>query len=616
MITQFRRYTESWIARGFFLIMAVAFVGWGVSGDLSRLMGPPAWIAKVAGQTIDIPAFQVAFQQALAQQTLDQLIAQAALDAEIRKLGITTPDDALAASVRAMPDFVGKNGTFDHDMFTSLLQANGYTEARFLARLRTAMNQQQLLSMVTNTVVAPDAEVKPLYEAQYEKRSADMAFFPLDAAPAPATPTQAELDRWYANHKDSYATPEYRRIKAIELSPQSLASEITITDADLHAAYDQQKSQYQTEEKRSAQVISTQDEAKAHTLAAAWRTGADWAAMQAAAKAAGASSIQQDDAVKVQFPDPDLAKTVFATPADAVSDPVKGQLGWFVVKVTKVTPGASITFDEAKDALRAHLLAAKAADLMYDRANKLDQLLGNGSGFDNLPGDLGLAGIAGTMDVTGTTQAGEPAPIPGATELRSAIITAAFKAHQGDQPQLVEVQTPSTGGSSYYALVVENIIPPGTKPYDEVKQKVADDWAQDQRHRVQDAAATTMMLAVQGGKSFSDAATIAGVTPHLSPLVGRDQGTQDVPPDLQRVMFGLKLHEATMMDTVNGFVVAQLAEIQKPDPAKDKLGYDRAKTAVAKSISDDMAQVLVSAIRQRFNPQINQAGFDSVVQAQ
>ncbi len=104
MISQFRRYTNSWIARGFFIIMAVSFVGWGISGDMFRLMGPPTWVAKVGGQTIEIPAFQAEYQRALAQrtrdlppgqedtaalrrqvgqQTLDRLIAQAALGAGV-----------------------------------------------------------------------------------------------------------------------------------------------------------------------------------------------------------------------------------------------------------------------------------------------------------------------------------------------------------------------------------------------------------------------------------------------------------------------------------------------------------------------------------------------------
>jgi peptidyl-prolyl cis-trans isomerase D len=637
MITQLRHYTDSWIARGFFLIMAVSFVGWGISGDIFRLMGPPTWVAKVAGQTIEIPTFQAEYQRAMAQQTrslpsgqeptadlrrqvgqqtLDRMIAQAALGVELSTLRIVTPDDALASTVRSMPAFRGPDGKFNRNTFDAALQNAGYTEAHFMDQMRAEIAQQQLLSVVEGSVAAPDSETTPLYNSQFEKRSVDMALFPLAAAPEPATPDEAALTRWYDNHKDSYTTPEFRRIKAIELSPQSLASEITITDADLQAAYDEHKSEYQTRETRSAEVISAPDEAKAKALADQWHGGADWTAMQAAAKAAGASGITQDDATQVQFPDPDLAKAVFSAPAEAVSEPIKGQLGWFVVKVTKIAGGTVTTFDQVKDALHANVLAAKAADLMYDRANKLDQLLGNGTSLDNLPSDLGLVGVAGTMDSGGNTQAGTPAPIPGPAELKTAMIAAAFQAHQGDPPQLTEVQTPSTGGSAYYALTVESVIPPGEKPFDTVKDHVAEDWKLDQRRRSQDQAGTAMMTAVQGGKSFSDAATVAGVTPKLSPLVTRGQGNPELPPDLQRIMFGLKQGEATMVETAEGFVVAQLAEIVKPDAATDKAGYDQARAAISKSISDDMANVFVGALQQRYKPQINQQGFDSVVQPQ
>jgi peptidyl-prolyl cis-trans isomerase D len=635
MISQLRHYADSWIARGLFLIMAVSFVGWGISGDIFRLMGPPSWVAKVGGRTIEIPAFQAEYQRAMAQetralpsgqdatadlrrrvgqQTLDRMIAQAALGIELNTLRIVTPDDALAATVRSMPAFRGPDGQFNRNAFAAALQNAGYTEARFMAQLRADIAQQQLLSVVNGSVVASDAEVTPLYNSEFEKRSADMALFPLTAAPEPAAPDEAALTRWYDNHKDSYSTPEFRRIKAIELSPQSLASEIAVTDDELHAAYDEHKSEYQTEEKRSAEVISAPDEAKARSLADKWRGGADWTAIQAAAQADGASGIVQDDATQVQFPDPDLAKAVFSGPLDGVSEPVKGQLGWFVVKVTKISGGAVTTFDQARDALRTRVLAGKAADLMYDRANKLDQLLGNGTTLDELPSDLGLAGVAGTMDSSGNTQAGTPAPIPGPAELKTAMIAAAFQARQGDPPQLTEVQTPSTGGSAYYALTVESVIPPGEKPYDAVKDQVLDDWKADQRRRSRDQAATAMMTAVQGGQSFSDAATVAGVTPNLGPLVTREESNPAVPSDLQRVMFGLKKGEATMIETPEGFVVAQLAEIVKPDAATDKAGYDQARAAVAKSISNDLGTVFIDALRKRANPRINQQGFDSVVQ--
>ena len=637
MISQFRRYTDSWIARGFFIIMAVSFVGWGISGEIFQLMGPASWVAKVAGQTIEIPAFQAEYQRALSQQTrdlppgqepppglkrqvgqqtLERMINQAALGMELRDLRIVTPDDAVAATARAMPAFQGPDGKFSKTVFDNILRSNGFTEARFLAELRNDIAQQQLLATLNASISAPNAEVTPLYDSEFEKRSADMAVFPLSAAPEPPTPDEAALQRWYDNHPDSYATPEYRRIKAIELSPQSLSSEITVTDQELQTAYDEHKAEYVVPETRSAEVISAQDEAKASTLADKWRGGADWTAMQAAAQAEGAAAISEDDAPPVQFPDPDLAKAVFSAPADAVSDPVKGQLGWFVVKVTKISGGAVTTFDSVKDKLRAQVLASKAADLMYDRANKLDQLLGNGTSLDDLPGDLGVAGVAGTLDSKGETQTGTPAPIPGPAELKAAIIAAAFQARQGDPPQLTEVQTPSTGGSAYYALTVESVIAPGEKPFDEVKDQVTDDWKQDQRRRSQDQAATAMMTSVQGGTPFSDAATVAGVTPKLSPPVTRSQGNPEIPPELQRVLFGLKKGEATMVETPEGFVVGQLVETVKPDAAADKVGYDQARAAITKSIGGDVATVFVDALRRRAKPQTNQQAFDSVVQPQ
>jgi peptidyl-prolyl cis-trans isomerase D len=342
--------------------------------------------------------------------------------------------------------------------------------------------------------------------------------------------------------------------------------------------------------------------------------GADWAAMQAAATAAGASAIQQDDATAVEFPDPDLAKAVFAAPLDTVSAPVKGQLGWFVVKVTKIVAGGETSFAQAQDTIRARVAASKATDLMYERANKLDQLLGNGATLDDLPGDLGLIGVAGTLDAKGQTQEGEKAPIPGPPALRQAMIDTAFATAPNDAPRLTEVPTPDTGGSAYFALVVDAVIPPGLQPFDAVKDRVLTDWADDQKRREANAAATAMMAAVQGGQSFSDAATVAGVRPVLSPLVTRDAQDQAMPPALQQVLFQLKPHETTMVEGADGFLVAQLMEIVKPDPAADKTGYEQARAAISRSIGGDIGSIVAAALRQRAAPQVQQRNFDSIVQ--
>ena len=632
MISVFRRMLDTWVAKGFFLVMAVAFVSWGV-GDVIRNIGTSTWAAKVDGQTIEGQELQQAYQRQMAQVTrnlpqgqdatpemrasvahdvLQQLIAQAALSQELARLHIVTPDASVRQTVFAMPGFRGANGQFDRNTFEAVLRNNGLTEPRFLDLMRSDLSQRQLLEAVSAGAATPETMLRPLFDARFEKRSADMVEFPFAAAPEPQAPSDAELHRWYDNHPDAYSTPEVRRIKAVVLSPETLAKQITITDADLHAAYEQHQSEYVKPAKRSVEVISIADETKARDLANQWHANADWATIQKAAQDAGGSAIQLSDATEREMPDPELGKAVFAATPDAVSDPVKGALGWYVIKVTKVTPGSDKSFDDVKGELGKQVLAGKAADLMYDRANKVDNVLGSGAGLDEMPDNLGLVGIAGTMDARGDTQEGTPAPIPGPPELKTALIKAAFDQQKGDPPHLVEVQTPSSGGSAYYALSVEDVIPPAVKPYDQVKQQVQEDWAHDARRHAEEQQAAALLAKVKGGQSLADAATVAGVAVRRTPLVTRDGNTEGVPAQLQRILFALKKGEATMVETQDGFLVAVCAEIVDPDPKDDPAGYSQVREVLARSFGNDLQHVFADALRERAQPRINQQVVDNI----
>jgi peptidyl-prolyl cis-trans isomerase D len=632
MIASFRRYLDTWVVRGFFIVMVLAFISWGV-GDVIRLVGTSTWAAKVGGQTIEGPLLQATYQRELAQLTrnlpagqeptpemrarvareaLQHLITQTAVQQELQDLRVVTPDQAVRQTVLAMPAFHGANGQFDKQTFDSVLRNNGLTEPRFLEMMRTDLAQRQLLGAVGAGAATPETLLRPLFQGQFEKRSADMVEFPFGAAPEPPAPTEADLQRWYDNHPDIYATPEFRKIKAIVLSPETLAKDIPLTDADVQAAYDQHKSLFVKPEKRSAEVISVPDETKAAALASTWRGEADWAAMQKAAQDAGGSAVALDDATEQEFPDADLARGVFAATPDAVSEPTKGALGWYVVRVTKVTPGSTQSFDDVKAEIRKELLSAKAADLMYDRANKVDNVLGGGASIDEIPSDLGLVGVAGSLNAEGNTKDGTPAPLPGPAELRSALVKAAFDVQKGDPLRLVEVQTPSTGGSAYYAISVEDVTPPAEKPFDEVKEQVTADWTRDARRHAQEQAAAKLLAAVKGGQSLADAATVAGVTVRRTPLVTRDTAAEGVPPQLAQALFSLKPGEPTMGESGDEYIVAVPAEIVEADPKADPAGYAQVREAVARSSANDLAGVFADAVRERAQPQINQPVVDTV----
>ena len=157
MIIAFRRYLETWVVRGFFLIMVLAFISWGV-GDVIRLIGTSTWVAKVGGQTIEGAQLQTAYQSDMAQMTrnlppgqeptqdmrsgvareaLQRLITQAAMNQELQRLRVVAPEQAVRQMVFTMPAFRGPNGQFDPQTYQAALRNNGLTEQRF-ARHATA----------------------------------------------------------------------------------------------------------------------------------------------------------------------------------------------------------------------------------------------------------------------------------------------------------------------------------------------------------------------------------------------------------------------------------------------------------------------------------------------
>jgi peptidyl-prolyl cis-trans isomerase D len=632
MLALFRRFLNTWAARAFFMILVVSFAAWGV-GDVIRNMGSSTAVATVGGRRIEMPEMQQAFQQqmnqlnqmlggrvqptddmrrAAARQALDQLVTQAAIAEEERRLGLVVPDDALRNAVFAMPGFRGQDGRFNRPQFEQILQRNNLTEARFLELMRGDLGERQLMEAVGAGAGAPGSLIKRLFDFRGEKRVAAIVELPFAGAAAPPPPTDAQLHRWYDNHPDLYSAPEYRRVKAVILAPETVAKEVPVTDQEIQQAYDAHKSDFVTPEKRSAQVIVASSQDAAQKLADQWKGGADWAAMQAAAKAAGASSVELDAAAESEFPSPDLAKAVFAAQPNAVSGPVQTAGGWDVIDVPKVVAGSAKSVADVRDQIRTRIAQEKAADLIYDRANKLQDQLGAGTSLDDLPADLGVAAVEGTLDAEGTTPQGQPAPIPGGPDLRSALIAAAFQMKKGDPASLNEVPGQQGQPSSYYAVTVQDVTPPALKPFDAVQDQVRADWLRDAERHEQDEAATRLYMAVKSGGNLQDAAAIAGLPLGHTPPVTRLGQTPGVPVQLVQPLFLLKKGEATMVETGDGFVVAELTDIQVPDIGSDPVGYRQTTDALERAMGADLTAAFAAALRTRAHPRVNQQLLDTV----
>lgn len=629
MLGQFRKFLGTRAARVFFFVLIIPFLMWGVA-DVARNMGQETALATVGSRRVEPPEFQEAFRQqvsqvsrmlggrteptpamrrAIAAQTLDRLIVQAAIADEVQRLGLVVPDEALRRAVFEIPAFRGRSGAFDRAQLEAVLRQNNLSEGRFLEMMRSDLGQRQLTEALQVGAAAPETLLQQVYSFQRETRVAELVELPFSAVPEPAEPSADELKRAYADDPARYSAPAYRRIKAVVLSPETVARDIEVADADLAPWFEQHKAEFGGPETRTLEVVVAQDEAVAQRLATEWIAGADWAAMQKAAAAAGASSAQLDDVPQDQVPGAELGEAAFKAAPATVTGPIKSAFGFQVLRVAKVTPGSEQTLDAVRDQVRQRIARDRAVDAVYGRANKLEDALSAGSPLDDLPGDLGVAAIAGTLDAKGLTREGEEAPIPGTPALRQALITAAFATQKNEPPRMVEGPE-----QSYFALVVEDETAPAVRPFEAVEAQVRENWERDARRRAQETVAAGLLGATKAGGSLDDAAVIAGLRMERTPPMVRGTPTEGVARELVEPVFALKAGDATMVETPEGFYVLRLASIESPDPAADPLGAGQMRTALSSALAQDIELTYAAALRERAKPTVNRTLLESLSQ--
>jgi peptidyl-prolyl cis-trans isomerase D len=636
MLAALRRSLDTWPVRLLFLGLVAAFVFWGVAARIDLTGGVPP-VAHVAGQAIDLAQVQQAYQRqmqqvqrslpageqpteairkAVAAEALDQLITSTAVDTAIRGMGIIVPRDALQQAIWSIPAFHGPSGQFDPATFQSVLDRNNIPQAQFLDLMRGQLARTQFFGALRSGIVSPDVLSNIVYAYRGESRVADAVTVLAAAQPAPPAPTEADLQRWYADHPADYQAPEYRRIRAVVLSPQTLASGITVSEADIAAEFKREAADLAKPEQRSVDIVTAPDAAKAQAIADAWKGGADWTAVQALARKDGATPLSLTDTARDAFPTANLADAAFAAKEGDIVGPIAGVTGSVVLRVTKVSPAVTPTLAELHDEIKQALIARQAGDMMDTRAGKIDDLLAGGAALASLPGDLGLGAVEGTLDAQGMTPDGKPAPIPGDGALRQALVAEAFRDKPGDPPKLIEAPQAADGSSTgYFALEVQSITPAAAKPFVAVAKQVADDWTQDQRRHAAETVAAKLLTAVNAGATLSDAAAKDGLSVARLPPVTRSTPVPAFPPTLLDPLFATRQGQATMAATPDGFVVAQLVTVNDPDPTKDVAGYAKLREDIAGTIDTDLENVVTQALRERGKPDIDQAQLATVAAA-
>lgn len=627
MLRSLRQTTGSWVVKGFLGIVMLSFAVWGV-GDILRGGGGQA-VAVVGDVSIGAQEFSNAYQReyqrlsnrfggrlsredarnlGLIDATLDRLVAQSAIQQAAADLGLTASDAVIAADIRANPAFRNAVGRFDQAIFEQVLANNGFSEASFVAATRRDVARDQLLRALTANARAPDVLLDRLVGYRGERRIAQLLVVPIDSTAALAEPDDAALREFHRQHETDYTAPELRAVTYFTLQPEDVVAEVVVTDDEIAEEYDIRRDEFATPERREVEQLLYEDETQAQDAYERLARGDDFAAVARETNSLAADAVSLGLITESGLPG-EAREAVFALAPEQVSRPIASGFGWHVFRVVRVEPGSTRSLPEVSEELRDDIALDRAADALFDIANRIEDEFAGGASVVEAANRMNIATRRlAAVDAAGRDADGaEIATLP---EI-GGFLPAVFETEVGAEPALEESE-----GGSYFALSVEEVVPPTIRPFHSVRTAVRADWEAAARAEATRGIADAIADEIRSGAAIEGLVGREGARfKTTGPLTrGRPGADEDVSIELLTRLFAIAPGEVAVAATParDGFVVARLAEIRAVDDESGAELRRAVDSAMRASVAGDLLAAYRTALVDTYGVDVNQAAIDAL----
>jgi len=545
-----------------------------------------------------------------ARQILNQLIFQKEMEYEAKRLGIRVSDQERAARIRQFLPTAYNGDTFvGMDRYAAEVQARFQLSVPVFEELiRQGLLQDKFKKLVTDGISVGPSELQDEFKYKNEKIKLDYAFIKPEDLEAKITPDEGEIKASYEKNKSRYQVAEKRVVRYGLVDLNQLRQSAQITDADLKAQYQQNIQQYEVPNRVHAEHIllmtvgkTTDAEVeeihqKAEDVLKQAKKGSNFEEL--------AKKYSEDPGSKDKGGDlgwitqgqtvPEFEKTAFGLEKGKISDLVKTQYGFHIIKVLDKETAHTKPFDEVKESIRTPLLLSKADKLASDEADQLSAAIrrSNKASLDDLAKQFHLS-LGETRAVTATDPILE---LGNSKEAKEAI----FRLRQD------ELSLPIRTDRGYLVLSVKQIQPAHPGTLDEVRDKIVGELKQQKANELARTKAEDLAKRVKGGEKFEAAAKSLGLEAKTSDLFARN-GSISGAVSGKQVAAAFQLKTGDVGSALNlgaNWFVYRVAEKQEPNPAD----YEKQKKELTDQVLQAKRTMAFEAFRTSLEARLRQEG--------
>jgi peptidyl-prolyl cis-trans isomerase D len=545
-----------------------------------------------------------------AQQILKQLIFQKEIEYESKRLGIHVSDQERAERIRQFLPTAYNGDTFvGMDRYAAEVQGRfQMTVPVFEEQIRQGLLLEKFRKLVTDGISVGPNELQDEFRYRNEKIKLDYALIKPEDLAAKINPDEAEIKAAYEKNKSKYLVPEKRVVRYALADVNQIRQSTQVSDDELKVQYQQDIQQYQVPNRVKVDHILLMTVGKTPAEVEEIHQKAEDVLKQANKKGANfeelAKKYSEDPGTKDKGGDlgwitqgqtvPEFEKVAFSLPKGSISDLVKTQYGFHIIKVLDKETAHTKTFDEVKDSIRAPLMLAKADRQGADIADKLSTAIrqSNKTSIDDLAKQFHL-----TVGETRPVSATEPIlELGNSKEVKDAIF--------GQRPD--EVSLPIHTDRGYLILSVRGVLPAHQGTLDEVRGRVIADLKQQKSTDIARQKADDLEKRLKSGEKFDTAAKALGLDPKTSDLFARNGSISGAASGKQlSAAFQMKPGDVgSPLNLGTSWFVYRVAEKQEPNPAD----FDKQKKDLTDQVLQTKRNLAFEAFRTSLEARLKREG--------
>lgn len=612
MLRAFRSFAKSWVAAILIGLLVVSFAIFGINdvfgarltngvikagdkevSELEFRAQFDNWKKGVQQQSGRPVSTEEAVQARVHLRLLEQLADQKSLSAMLDRMGVRASTDLVTEQISQIPAFFDNiTGRFSEDNYRQALARENLTPALFEADIREGISGQHFQDALIAGLQPPRAYAA--LQAALIGESRDLAYVTITPADvgAVAPPTDAQLQAFVRENAAQLRRPEFRRF-TVAIFSASAVRDVSVAEADIVRAYEFQKDSLSRPERRTFVQIPARDAATGQRIAAALRAGQDPAAV---ARANNVEVVRYDDRPKSSVVDKKIADAAFSLTAGQVSQPVQGDLGLAVLKVISVTPGQTVSLEQARPQIVERLTQEARRDKVYELVERFTQLREQGRTIEQAAREVGVP-LQSLPPITQEGQApnGQRLPLP------EQLMTTGFALGAREESDVEDA-----GNNEYFAVRVDAITPAGLPPLAELRGPMTQTWIARERLRRMQERADQLAARVRRGETLQAVAASAGKRVETAGALTRLGGpqAQALGADVVGRAFGTAKNGVFSARGANGFVVGQVTAITPAAPAEMARAAENRRAQMQMELGQDLFGMAVRGSREALKTQV------------